>query len=67
MNDVIKTFEELTARDIALYCWVELQHEGKPRFVRGRKRTMDEGIILCNGDIKRYLNYVNDYEKMTQK
>lgn len=67
MNDVIKTFEDLTARDIALYCWVELQHEGKPRFIRGRKRTMDESIVLCGGDIKRYLNYVNDYEKMTQK
>ncbi len=63
MNDIIKKFEDLTSRDIALYCWVEVQHDGKPQFMRGRKRTMDEGIILCNGDIKRYLNYVNDYEK----
>ena len=49
MNDLIKKFEDLTVRDIVLYCWVELVHEGKPRFLRGRKRTMEESIMLCGG------------------
>ena len=67
MNDLIKKFEDLTVRDIVLYCWVELVHEGKPRFLRGRKRTMEESIMLCGGDIKRFLNYANDYGKEQRK
>ena len=67
MNDVIKKFEELTVRDIVLYFWIEEQDRDVPRFIRGRRRTIDESIMLCGGDVKRYLNYANDYEKMTQK
>ena len=58
MSDVIKAIEEMTERDIVLYFWIETMQEGKPRFVRGRKRSMDEGITLCSGDVKRYLDYL---------
>jgi len=58
VSDVIKPIEELTERDIVLYFWIETIQDGKPRFVRGRKRSMDEGITLCSGDVKRYLDYL---------
>jgi len=58
MSDVIKAIEEMTERDIVLYYWIETTQDGKPRFVRGRKRTMDESILLCNGDTRRYMEYL---------
>lgn len=63
MMGVVKEFGELTASDLVMFCWVEMTEDGKTKFMRGRRRTIDEGITLCGGDVKRYMNYANDYNK----
>ena len=67
MIGVVKEFEALTVSDLVMFYWVEYEEDGKVRFMRGRRRTLDESIMLCGGDVKRFMNYARDYEKMTQK
>ena len=63
MIGVVKEFEALTVSDLVMFYWVEYEEDGKVKFMRGRRRTIDEGIALCGGDVKRYMNYANDYNK----
>ena len=57
----ILRFDELTESDVILYHWIESPESmsDDPVFVRGRRRTMDESITLCNGDVKKYLDCLN--------
>lgn len=64
MNELVKKLEEMTAREIVLYFWIERDTGEGHVYVRGRRRTIDEGILLCGGDVKRYINYANDYNDL---
>jgi len=66
MIGVVKEFGELTVSDLVMFYWVEYEEDGKVKFMRGRRRTLDESIMLCGGDVKRFMGYARDYEKMTQ-
>jgi len=60
MSDVIKAIEEMTERDIILYFWIDITtlSDAQSVFLRGRRRSMDEGITLCGGDVRRYMEYL---------
>jgi len=60
MDEIIKTIETITERDIILYFWIDITtlSDAQSVFLRGRRRSMDEGITLCGGDVKRYQEYL---------
>lgn len=60
MNDTVKAFDELTIRDIVLWYWIDVSGlaDEKPKYIRGKRRPLDESIMLCGGDAKRFMEYV---------
>lgn len=55
--------DKLTEKDIVLYFWIEstdFLELAIPLVYRGRRRTMDESIMLCGGDVKKYMQYLKD-------